>query len=211
MPPVPPRRAPRIRPRLGGTLVIVNITIILLLLLLVNITVILLLLLLPVIVNITIILLLLLLLLVIIIILMNTWRIGGTQTGSYQTGSYQKGRFIPPKPKSSYLSFFDTTPFICLWAPWRRGRPLHPGRPPPYGIHHIIVIVFIIVIIIISSSSSITTTTTNNNNNNNIDCNFTKYNFRSTLDVLKHILPEGWDSSFHYRNSMCYLNKKQQL
>ena len=36
------------------------------------------------------------------------------QTGSYQTGSYQKGRFIPPKPKSSYLMLFDTTPFICL-------------------------------------------------------------------------------------------------
>ena len=40
--------------------------------------------------------------------------LGGTQTGSYQTGSYQKGRFIPPKPKLSYLLLFDTTPFICL-------------------------------------------------------------------------------------------------
>ena len=40
---------------------------------------------------------------------------GGTQTGSYQTGSYQKGRFIPPKPKLSYVLLFDTTPFICLW------------------------------------------------------------------------------------------------
>ena len=41
-------------------------------------------------------------------------KFGGTQTGSYQTGSYQKGRFIPPKPKLSYLCAFDTTPFICL-------------------------------------------------------------------------------------------------
>ena len=30
---------------------------------------------------------------------------------------YQKGRFIPPKPELSYLLFFDTTPFICLWQP----------------------------------------------------------------------------------------------
>ena len=32
--------------------------------------------------------------------------LGGTQTGSYQTGLYQKGRFIPPKPKLSYVLFF---------------------------------------------------------------------------------------------------------
>ena len=48
--------------------------------------------------------------------------LGGTQTGSYQTGSYQKGRFIPPKPKILRCSF-DTTPFICLWAP-REAPPL---------------------------------------------------------------------------------------
>ena len=34
--------------------------------------------------------------------------LGVTQTGSYQIGSYQKGRFIRPKPKISYLLFFDT-------------------------------------------------------------------------------------------------------
>ena len=44
-----------------------------------------------------------------------TYTFGGTQTGSYQTGSYQKGRFVPPKTKSLYVLFVDTTPFICLW------------------------------------------------------------------------------------------------
>ena len=41
-------------------------------------------------------------------------RLGGTQTGSYQTRSYQKGRFIPPKPKLSYLLLFDYIHLLLL-------------------------------------------------------------------------------------------------